>query len=118
MMELANTRLTIMRGTAANAYGDLTDVGAPIYSGIPAAINESSKTVFDAATQRPQTIRTSTCVVAGWVDVLTSDTLLDEGSGNYYMIEDIQRQPTGPTGITPTKILTLRWRSGVTVDSD
>ena len=118
MMELANTRLTIMRGTVANAYGDLTDVGTPIYSGIPAAINESSRTVFDPATQRPQTVRTSTCVVPGWTDVLTSDTLLDEGSGNYYMIEDIERQPTGPTGITPNTILTLRWRSGVNVTSD
>lgn len=117
-MEIANTRLTIMRGTAANAYGDLTDVGQPIYMGIPAAINESSKTVFDAATQRPQIIRTSVCVVQGWVDVLTSDTLMDETTGNYYMIEDIQRQPTGPTGIPPNKILTLRWRSGVTVGSD
>jgi hypothetical protein len=118
MMELANTRVTIMRGTAANAYGDLTDVGQPVYMGIPAAINESSKTVFDAATQRPQTIRTSVCVVANFVDILTSDTLLDETSQNYYMIEDIQTQPTGPTGITPTKILTLRWRSGVSPGSD
>lgn len=118
MMELANTRITIMRGTAANAYGDLTDVGQPVRMGIPAAINESSKTVFDAATQRPQTIRTSVCVVQGWVDVLTSDTLFDETTGNYYMVEDIQRQPTGPTGFTPDQILTLRSRSGVAPGSD
>lgn len=117
-MELANTRLTIMRGTAANDYGDESDVGLPLYTHVPAAINESSKTVFDAATQRPQIIRTSVCVVQGWVDVLTSDTLMDETTGNFFMIEDIQRQPTGPTGIAPDKILTLRWRSGVTVGSD
>lgn len=118
MMELANTRITIMRGTSANAYGDLSDVGAPIYTGIPAAVNESSKQVFDPATQQPRTIRTSTCVVAGWVDVLDSDTILDETTGNAYMVQDIQAQPTGPTGIAPDKLLTLRWRSGVTVGSD
>lgn len=117
-MELANTRLTIMRGAIANAYGDLTDVGTPVYSGVPAAVVESSKQVFDPATQRPQTIRTSTAVVAGWVDVLTSDTIMDESTGNYFMINDIGLQPTGPTGISPDKILTLRWRSGVTVASD
>ena len=117
-MELANTTLTIMRGTQVNAYGSESDVGAPIYTGIPAAINESSKVVYDPATQTPRTIRTSTCVVAGWVDVLTSDTLLDESTGNYYMIQDIEQQPTGPTGIVPDKLLTLRWRSGVTVGSD
>lgn len=118
MMELANTTLTIMRGTSANPYGDLSDVGTPIYSGIPAAVNESSKQVWDPATQTPRTVRTSTCVVASWVDVLSSDTLKDESTGNYYMIQDIQVQPTGPTGIAPDKLLTLRWRSGVSVTSD
>ena len=117
-MELANTRITIMRGTAANPYGDESDVGAPIYSGIPAAIVESSKQVFDPATQQPRTIRTSTCAVPGWVDILTSDTIRDEASGSYYMIQDIELQPTGPTGIAPDKLLTLRWRSGVSTASD
>jgi hypothetical protein len=118
MMELANTCLTIMRGTAANAFGDESDVGTPIYTGVPAAVVESSKQVFDPATQQPRTIRTSTAVVAGWVDVLISDTIMDEGSGNYYMINDIAVQPTGPTGIAADKLLTLRWRSGVNVTSD
>ena len=117
-MELANTRLTIMRGTAANSYGDESDVGVPVYSGIPASVNESSKVVFDPATQQPRTIRTSSAVVASWVDILSSDTIKDESTGNYYMIQDIQLQPTGPTGITPAKLLTLRWRSGVGVSSD
>jgi hypothetical protein len=118
MMELANTRLTIMRGTAANPYGDESDVGIPLHQHVPAAVNESSKVVFDPATQRPQTIRRSTAMVAGWVDVLSSDTIMDESTGNFYMIQDITLQPTGPTGITPTKLLTLRWRSGVNVTSD
>lgn len=118
MMELANTRLTIMRGTAANAYGDESDVGTPLYMGVPAAVNESSKTVFDPATQQPRTIRTSTAVVPGWTDVLLSDTLFDENSGSYYMVQDIARQPTGATGISPDLLLTLRSRSGVSTSTD
>lgn len=117
-MEIANTTITIMRGTAANAYGDLTDVGQPIYVGVPAAVNESSKVVFDPATQQPRTIRTSTAMVPGWADVLNSDTIKDERTGNYFMIQDIELQPTGPTGISPAKLLTLRSRSGVNVSSD
>lgn len=117
-MELANTTLTIMRGTAANAYGDLSDVGAPISTGVPAAVTEASKVVFDPATQTPRTIRTLKCVVAGWTDILDSDTIKDEATGNFYMVQDIQTQPTGPTGIIPDKILTLRMRSGVSVQSD
>jgi hypothetical protein len=115
-MEIANTMLTVMRGREANAYGDLTDVGKKLYTGIPAAAVESSKQVWDPATQTPRTVRTSKCVVPDWADILTSDTLMDERTGNYYMIIDIQVQPT--LGTPPDKILTLRWRSGVTPGSD
>jgi len=118
MMELANTTLTIMRGVTANRFGDLSDVGSPIYTGVPAAVVESSKQVFDPATQQPRTVRTSTAVVPGWVDVLSSDTLRDETTGTYFMIQDIARQPTGPTGFTPDLLLTLRSRSGVGTGSD
>ena len=55
-------------------------------------------------------------MVPDWADILTSDTLMDERTGNYYMIIDIQVQPT--LGTPPDKILTLRWRSGVTPGSD
>lgn len=118
MMELANTWLTIMRGTAVSPYGSVTDVGTPIYTGIPAAVTESSKQVWDPATQTPRTVRTLKCVVAGWVDVLDSDTLMDESTGSFYLVNDIQMQPVGPTGIAADKILTLRMRSGVGVQSD
>lgn len=117
MMEIANCLITIMRGTEANVYGDETDVGTPLYQHVPAAVTETGKTVFDPATQRPQTIRASMCVLPSWTDVLDSDTLLREDTGDYFMIESIQRQPT-LIGIPPDKILTLRWRSGVSVGSD
>jgi hypothetical protein len=115
-MELANTTLTVMRGTAANQFGDLTDVGTPIYTGLPAAVVESSKTTWDPATQTPRTIRTSKAVVPRWADILASDTLKDERTGDYYMIIDVTDQPS--LGSPPDKLLTLRWRSGVTPKSD
>jgi hypothetical protein len=115
-MELANTTITIMRGTATSRFGDRTDVGTPLHTGVPAALTETSKTVFDRSTARPQTIRTTMCVVQEWTDVTLADTIRDERSGNYYMIESIQEQPT--LGPPPDKILTLRSRSGVTPASD
>ena len=118
MMELANTSLTIMRGTEANAYGDLSDVGSPIYTGIPASLVESSKQTWDPASQERRTIRTTSAVVPGWTDIKTSDTVRDETSGSYYMIEDISPQQTGPTGISPDLMLTLRSRSGVSTSTD
>jgi hypothetical protein len=116
MMELANTLLTVCRGTEANAYGDESDVGTVLYTSIPAGVVEASKTVFDPATQRPQTIRLSKCIVPSWADILTSDTLQDQSTGDYYMITDLQLQPS--LGSPPDKLLTLRWRSGVTIGSD
>jgi hypothetical protein len=116
MMELANTTLSVLRGTTTNGYGDRTNVGVPLHTGIPAAVVEKSKQVFDRDSQRFQTIRTSMCVVPDWADILDTDTLMDETTGNFFMVEDIQIQPS--LGIPPDKILTLRWRSGVSVGSD
>jgi hypothetical protein len=117
MMDIANCLITVMRGTEANAYGDLSDVGTPIYEHMPAAITETSKTVFDPATQRPQTIRSSMCVLPSWADVLDSDTIQREDTGDFFMIQSIERQPM-LIGAPPDIILTLRWRSGVSPGSD
>ena len=82
-----------MRGSAADAYGDLSDVGTPIHTGIPAAIEETTSVVFDQATQRPQIIRTITCVVPNWADIVTTDTLFDATTGNFYLIESMTGAP-------------------------
>jgi hypothetical protein len=116
-MEIANCLITVCRGTEANAYGDLSDVGSVLYQHVPAAVTETTKTVFDPATQRPQTIRTSMCVLPSWADVLDSDTLQREDTGDFFMIESVQRQPT-LIGVQPDIILSLRWRSGVSPGSD
>ena len=106
-----------MRGTAVNDYGDETDVGTPYLTGVPAAIAETSQQAFDQATQRHQIIRAVTCTVPAWVDVWTTDTIQDEFTGYFYMIESIEAWPG--IGYYPAmQILTLRMRSGVTIGSD
>ncbi|MGA5820812.1 hypothetical protein ACPC54_23465 [Kitasatospora sp. NPDC094028] len=106
-----------MRGTAISAYGDATDVGVPVYTGVPAALAETEQTAFDSASQRQQIIRSITCTVPAWADVRTTDTIRDETTGLFYMIENIQEQP-GIGYYPPPKTLTLRERSGVTTGSD
>jgi hypothetical protein len=116
--ELANTYLTVMRGTSVNSTGDRTNVGLPVYQHVPAALIEQSKTVFDPAASTRRTIRQIMCVVPSWLDVSTDDTIMDEGPTPpaYYMVESIQRQPS--LGPPPELILTLRSRSGVSVATD
>jgi len=117
LLKVRNRSLTILRGTAVNAFGDLNDVGEVLHTGIPAAIAETTDVVFDAATQRPQVIRTITCVVPNWADVQDSDTLQDEATGFFYIVERIEARP-GPGYYPADKILGLRMRSGVTISSD
>lgn len=116
-LKFFNRTITIMRGLQANPYGDLSDVGIPRVTGVQAAMAETEQTYFDAASQRNQIIRGIECHVPNWVDVETTDTIQDEATGCYYMIEGIRLQP-GIGYYPPIKILQLRMRSGVDVTSD
>lgn len=117
VMRFRNRVISTFRGTAANAYGDLSDVGTPYLTGVPAALAEITQTVFDAATQRQQIVRAITCEVPAWADIDTTDTLLDTTTGLFYMIESVEARPGIGYYPAPT-ILTLRMRSGVSVGSD
>jgi hypothetical protein len=104
----------VLRGTAVNEFGDANNVGTPLYTGIPAAIAETTDVVFDQATQRPQVIRSITCVVPNWADIIDTDTLFDPATGWYYVIESQEARP-GPGYYPADKLLKLRMRSGVTI---
>jgi hypothetical protein len=117
VLRFRNRLINTYRGTQANAYGDLSDVGVTYLANIPAALAETSQTYFDAATQRQQIIREILCQVDAWVDIITTDTIQDVTSGTFYLIEGIKAQPG--IGYYPApKILTLRERSGVSIGSD
>ena len=46
-LRFMNRRLSVLRGLAVSDLGDLSDVGTPLYTGIPGAIAEITETVFD-----------------------------------------------------------------------
>lgn len=119
MLEVANTLITVMRGTAVNSLGDETDVGVPIYQHVPASLLETGHTTFDRASTTRRTIRTVTCMVPPWADIDTDDTIMDERCTPpaYYMVESMQRQPS-LVGVPANLILTLRARSGVAATTD
>jgi hypothetical protein len=119
-MRFWNRRINVYRGTEVNEYGDLTDIGtgsAPHLAGVPAAIAETAQVATDQATQRQQIVRTITCQVPAWADIVTTDTIEDPATGYWYIIEDLQEAP-GIGYYPPPKTLTLRMRSGVSVSSD
>src|SRR5260370_14099867 len=93
-VDMPTTQLTIMRGAAVDDAGDVSEVGVPIYLHMPAALLEQSHTTFDPASSTRRPIRMVKALLPIWADVDTDDTLMDETSGFYYAIEDIQTQPS------------------------
>lgn len=117
VLKFRNRSISVMRGTKVNAYGSKTNVGVPLYQGIPAAIAETQDQSFDPATQRMQIIRGLSAIVPAWADIIETDTLMDETTGYFYLVESIESRPS--VGYyPPDKLLSLRMRSGVSVSGD
>lgn len=116
-LRFMNRAVSVYRGSAVNAWGDKSDVGALYLTNVQAAIAETSDTVFDPATQRPSVIRAVKCIVPGWADIRTTDTIQDSFTGWYYLVTSIEQEP-GLGCRPPRQILTLRLRSGVNVEGE
>jgi hypothetical protein len=95
MYEIATCKASILRGTSTDAYGDVTDTGTVIASGIIASIRESSRTVFDPSTQTPRVIRTIDCRLPSGIDVVNTDQVRDDTYGITYIVAGVTvpRQP-------------------------
>lgn len=117
VLRFMNRRLTTYRGKTVNAYGDVSNVGARYLTDVPAAIAEVSEQAFDPDTQRPQIIRAIKCTVPGWADIDMGDTIEDPFTGWFYLIESLEQEP-GIGVYPPRKLMTLRLRSGVSVDGE
>lgn len=110
MQALATTSVSVLRGTTEDEWGDEIDSTTPAYTGVPAAIVESSRVTTDPATQAPRTIRSISCVMPGWADVLNSDRLQDEATGSIFAVIEVSAQPS--LGYPPDTLLTLRRVTG------
>jgi hypothetical protein len=101
MMPFVNTTLSVLRGTGYDSTGDPVDTGAVFMAGVPAGLGETSQRVMDPATQMPRTIRTAKAVVPDYVQVLTTDQILDESTGDKYMVIEVLAPKTlaGPAGM-------------------
>lgn len=109
--EAANTTVAILRGVSYDAYGDIQDATTEVTAGIPAILAETSRQVTDPSTQTPRTIRSATCKVPYWTQVLNTDQIRDQVTGNVYAIIDITKPPTlthMPVGGPVDLLLTLR----------
>lgn len=86
MYALATTRVSILRGTSTNEFGDETDADTVHSSGTLANIRENRRSVFDASTGTPRVVRSIECRLPSDTDILDSDRIMDETDGKVYGI--------------------------------
>jgi hypothetical protein len=113
---LANTTVSILRGTTDDFYGDEIDAGTVIASSIPAFISSPSPssfrplilgtTVYPPSTQAPAIVREITCWMPSGTDVTNQDQVLDESWNVLYRVWLVTQQGY-LAGLLPDLQLTL-----------
>lgn len=101
--ETANAVASVYRGTTENWAGDTVDADIPVIRGLPVTLIETGKQVQDPSSATPRTIRQILCIVPDYAGLTNSDRILDEGTGNVYIVIGVTRPPTligAPTDIT------------------
>lgn len=116
MYAIANTTVTILRGTSVDSLGDIIDTPVPVYTHIIAFISYPTMSplrpivlgsqVYEPATPEPSTTRLSVCALPSGTDVRNTDQILDEFVGVMY--EVYQVTALGNAGATPDLLLTLK----------
>jgi len=116
MYAIANTTVTILRGTIFDSLGDAVDDPSPIATHVIAFISQPTmsplrpivlgSTVYEPAMPEPSTARLAACTLPSGTDVRNSDQILDEFTTLLY--EVYQVTALGNAGATLDLILTLK----------
>lgn len=83
----ANTRVTILRGTSTDAFGDPVDTLTEVRTGVTASIMEQRKTVTNPVDGMPRQVRFTTGRLPAGTDLRNGDRIKDEKTGVIYMFD-------------------------------
>lgn len=103
MLALATTTITIYRGTTTDQYGDTQDVDTPLVTGVPCSLLEQTDYVQTQDQPEPMIVRRYTGRVNPSLSVQVGDRLLDESTGQKYMIDSFSTS-NNPLIVTDTKL--------------
>lgn len=92
--ETANTSCTIYRGTTSNQFGDQVDSNTPFMEHLPATLVETGRRTQDPSTPTPRTVREVLLHLPFWTGANEGDRILDERTGDVYMVITVTRPPT------------------------
>jgi hypothetical protein len=102
----ATERVTVLRGTETNSYGDLVDSEVAVHTGVIMAIMETSRSrTFLPAEGATRVITSHQGFASSNADILKGDRLRSERTGNVYLVVDMTLP--GSAAISPDLELQL-----------
>lgn len=96
MIARANTRISILRGTTTDDYGDEVDTATPVRADIPASLLQLARRTYLPAEGATRVVSDATCRVTAGTDVLKSDRIKDQLTGRIYTITELNVDPGSP----------------------
>ncbi|MFE3031576.1 hypothetical protein ACFXKY_07995 [Streptomyces canus] len=89
MQAVANTSISILRGTETDGFGDERDTNTPIATKIPASLVEQTRRVSGRENPTPRIVRYAVARVPARTDITEDDRVLDERTGTKYIVEAV-----------------------------
>ena len=96
---IANTRVTVLRGTTVDAFGDEVDTSTEVAVDIAASLVEQSRTATTREDPTPRVVHYTVGRLPWGTDVTEDDRLRDQRTGRVYIVTAVSR-PSG-IGIVP-----------------
>lgn len=91
MQAVATTKVTILRGTTTDVYGDEQDTDTPIATGVPASLTEQSRRVTTRDDPTPRIVRYAVARVTAGTDITDQDRVRDERTGAVYIVDAVSQ---------------------------
>ena len=111
---IPTTRVTVLRGTGTDLWGDPTDTATAIATGVPAYVTAGSANGAPGGQQSGRPVDGQGGVLEAFtvrlrprVDVLEQDRLVDERTTAVYQVTDVFN-PSGPAGLADVRVSAVR----------
>jgi len=88
---VANTTISILRGTYQNQYDDTQDSSRPIATHVPASLVEISRVIASPDSGRQFDVEYLDGMVRPRTDILEGDRVQDEANGNIYTVDSVSQ---------------------------
>ncbi|MFB7111730.1 hypothetical protein [Streptomyces sp. NPDC056291] len=106
MRALANTTISVLRGTTLDEFGDEVDSDTVVASGIPCSLIERVRRAYTPESATPRVVRYSVGRVNADTDIREADRVKDERTDRIYIVQAVSQ--IGGPGMVDDLMLDLK----------